>query len=267
MSPETAVYYFEKAKLCYNLGEIDNSEVHAEKTLELDSTYKDAHVLLGRIYLAIPNFGMALDEFNAALRLDKNFAEPYFYKGMTYAIAGDTTKAVSSFVTATEQYSEYYEAYIELGLIYAQHSGEDRKLADQYFDNALEIKPNSIEALLAKGISSQDNGDYVMADSCYKLVLNVDPMFEVAYYNMGYVHLLSYRDDAPKEYNDSIIILALEDFSSAIEINDLYVTAYYNRGLCYSLIDDVNSAKVDYATAVKLEPSFAMAQEALNSLK
>jgi len=266
MSPETSIYYFEKAKLCYNLGEIDNSEVHAEKALELDSTSKDAHVLLGRIYLAIPNFGMALDELNAALRIDKNFAEPYFYKGMTYAIAGDTMKAVSSFITATEQYSDYYEAYVELGLIYAQHGGDERKLAEQYFNNALEIKPNSIEALLAKGIYCQDNEDYIMADSCYKLLLEVDPAFEVAYYNMGYVHLLAYRDDAPKEVNDSVIILALEDFSSAIEINDQYVTAYYNRGLCYSLIGDVNSAKVDYATAVKIAPDFIRAQQALDEL-
>ena len=34
--------------------EFDNCEQYALKTLELDSTAKEAHLLLGKIYLALP---------------------------------------------------------------------------------------------------------------------------------------------------------------------------------------------------------------------
>ncbi len=266
MSPETAVYYLDKARLCYNLGEFENSIAYAEKTVELDSTSKDAHVLMGRVYLGIPNYGKALDAFNRALKIDKYFPEPYFYKGMAYARLGDTVKAVSSYITATEQYSEYYEPYLELALIYAKHEGEERERALLYFDNALDIKPNSIEALLAKAIYLQNNAGVEMADSCYRQILELDPSFEVAYYNMGYIHLMAYRDDAPQAYNDSVLVLAVEDFSSAINLNSNYVQAYYNRGVCYEQLGEKVNAKTDYATALKIDPNFELANKALRKL-
>ncbi|HAE31242.1 MAG TPA: hypothetical protein DCF89_09010 [Flavobacteriales bacterium] len=272
MSPETAIFYLEKAKLLYQLSaqgmtkEFDNCEQYALKTLELDSTAKEAHLLLGKIYLALPNFGKALDQFNAALRIDKYYPEPYFFKGLTYARAGDTAKAVSSYITATEQNPEHYDSYMELGILYSKHDGEERNMAQLYFDNALEIKPNSIEALLAKGIFLQDNNNFQLADSCYNSILELDPKFEIAYHNKGYMHFKTFKDDLDQESKDSVLILAIEDFTSAIGINDQYVQAYHNRGLCFELMGDYVSAKVDYATALKIDPSFTLSLNALNAL-
>lgn len=267
MSPETAIFYYDKASLLYNLGDFENSLVYAEQSIELDSTSKESYVLKGKIYLGVPNYGKALDALNAALKIDKYYAEPYFYKGLAYARAGDTVNAVTSLITATEQYSEYYEPYMELGLLYSNHEGEDRERALLYFDNALEIQPNSVEALLAKAIYLQNNGQLDLADSCYNQILAVEPKFEVAYYNKGYIHLMQYKDTQSKQYNDSVLVMAIEDFTSAIDLNDQYVQCYYNRGLAYQYIDDIVSAKVDYATALKIDPDFELANEALRNLR
>ena len=272
MSPETSIFYLEKAQLLYALSaqgvtkEFDNCEQYALKTLELDSTAKEAHLLLGKIYLALPNYGKALDQFNAALRIDKYYPEPYFFKGLTYTRAGDTAKAVSSFITATEQNPEYYDSYMELGVLYSNHDADDRQMALLYFDNALAIVPTSIEALLAKGLFLQNNGKLALADSCYNKILELEPNFEVAYQNKGYVHLMTYSDSWEKEKNDSVLVLAIEDFTSAIDLNDQYVQSYHNRGLCYELMGDFISAKVDYATALKIDPFFTLSVNALNSL-
>lgn len=266
MSPETPIFYQEKAKLLYNLAEFDNCEQYALKSIELDSSAKESHLLLGKIYLAIPNYGMAMDQFNAALRIDKFYHEPYFYKGLTYTRAGDTVNAVSSFITATEQFSDYYEAYVELGILYSNHEGADRNRALLYFDNALQIEPNSIEALLAKGIYLQNNQNLELADSCYNQILNLQSDFEVAYYNKGYIHLLSYQNNWNVEKRDSVLTLAIEDFTSALNINSQYVQSYHNRGVCHELMGDVLSAKVDYSTALKIDPFFALSENALKSL-
>ena len=69
-----------------------------------------------------------------------------------------------------------------------------------------------------------------------------------------------------KEKNDSVLILAIEDFTSAIDLNDQYVQSYHNRGLCHELMGDFISAKVDYATALKIDPFFTLSVKALNSL-
>ena len=266
MSPETSIFYQEKAKLLYNLAEFDNCEQYAMKSIELDSTAKESHLLLGKIYMAIPNYGKAMDQFNAALKIDKFYAEPYFYKGLTFARAGDTINAVSSFITATEQFSDYYEAYIELGILYSNHDGEDKKRALLYFDNALQIEPNSIEALLAKGIFLQNNQSLELADSCYNLILNLQPDFEVAYYNKGYIHLLTYHNEWDKEKNDSVLALAIKDFTSAVNINSQYVQSYHKRGVCYELMGDTLSAKLDYSTALKIDPFFDLSEYALKSI-
>ena len=80
------------------------------------------------------------------------------------------------------------------------------------------------------------------------------------------MHFKTFKDDLDQESKDSVLILAIEDFTSAIEINDQYVQAYHNRGLCFELMGDYVSAKVDYATALKIAPSFTLSLNALNAL-
>lgn len=267
MSPELGIYYLAKSRICYKQGLIEQAELYAKAAKQRDSQLKEAYLMLGKIYLGIPNFDGAIAELDSALMIDKFYADSYFYKGMTFARAGDTLRAVSSFQTAVQQDPDMYKAYLELAMLYEKNESEDRKLALEYYDNALAIAPESIEALLAKGKFCQDNGMIPEAFISYSKIIDIDNTFEVAFHNRGYLNILLYEDGGSADYNDSIMLAGVNDFSNAIKLNSNYVQAYHNRGLCFETLGDVVAAKLDYATALKIDQTFVPSQQGLDRLQ
>lgn len=266
MNNDASVYYFEKAKIMYALNDYENSEIYALETLERDSKYKEAHLILGQIYLRIPNYEMAMSRFDSVLYIDQYMPDPYFYKGMIFARVGDTLKAISSLQTAVEQNSDYFQAYLELANLYALNDSDDQLLALNYYNIALDLYPNSIEALLLKGTFCQGKGLYDEANMCYDKMLELEANNPVPFYHKAYVNMLQYSDDQPRKSRDSLLSATISLLDQAINIDPSYVEAYHNRGVCYEYLGDIPSAKTDYATALKVDPEFTLANEALDAL-
>src|SRR5947207_7795453 len=107
---------------------------------------------------------------------------------------GDTTHAVSSFQTATEQNPEYYDAFIQLGNLF---SLKKNNLALQYYDKALELKRNSPEALYGKAMFFQENEETDTAEVLYLKILESAPDYKDALFNLGYINLI-YKNDLGK---------------------------------------------------------------------
>src|SRR5690606_14123540 len=97
----------------------------------------------------------SLDYINKSLKIDKLIAKGYFLKGKVYSETGDTTRAISSFVTATEQDNKYEDAFYDLGIIYAARKNP---LALEYYQSVLQINPNNYEAKYARTKFLQDIG-------------------------------------------------------------------------------------------------------------
>ncbi|MDQ1328991.1 MAG: type pilus assembly protein PilF [Candidatus Poribacteria bacterium] len=70
--------------------------------LKIDSKYKNAYSLLGRLYLQQGEFKKAETAFEKALNIDKKFAEPQFFLGELYRQEN------------TDQAVIHYQAYLEL---------------------------------------------------------------------------------------------------------------------------------------------------------
>ena len=79
---------------------------------------------------------------------------------MIFKEVGDTAKAVSSFQTAVENNPDYYEAYLQLGMLY--YSILD-PLALNYLDNAINLNPKSVIGLYTKAMYFQKTDDIDMA--------------------------------------------------------------------------------------------------------
>jgi tetratricopeptide (TPR) repeat protein len=174
-------------------------------------------------------------------------------KGMNFKEAGDTTKAISSMQTAVEQENNYYNAYIQLGLLCAaQHN----KLAEDYYANALRIQPSSLEALYDFGRLYQDEKNYPKAIEMYLRILSLNKDIFDAQYNLGYIHM------SEKKYTE-----AMKYFSEAIRIEPKNPKGYYGRGYCYQMSGDVQSATDDYKNTLTLEPNFALAKKGLKEMK
>ena len=110
---------------------------------------------LAKVDVLLRSYEPALKRINEALRIDDRLDEAYFLKGRLYLETRDTVKAVSSFQTAAEVNPERYDAFIQLGLLYAEAQND---LALEYFRTARSLRPNSIEALYDEAIFLQETG-------------------------------------------------------------------------------------------------------------
>lgn len=245
-------YYLLKAELQKKEGGYADAKRTLDKCLLIDNKNVQARIELGWMAFIIQNYKQAIEYADAALKLNVYAAEAYYLKGMIFSEQKDTAKAISSFITATEQESNYYDAYIQLGIL---HLNKKNVLARDYFKNAVNIKPNSSEALYNYAYACQQFGDYNEAISTYQKMIDIKP-FREPYYNLGYIH---------QEYLNKPAE-AIEFYNKAIQISPFYHTAYYNRGLCYETLGDFKNAELDYRKTLSIASDYDFAAISLERI-
>ncbi|MBL4667937.1 MAG: tetratricopeptide repeat protein [Flavobacteriales bacterium] len=242
-------FYLLKAELLKNQDRLKESKLVLDKCMFIDNNNLKARIELGWLALISRNYKQALDYADAVLKRDVYNAEAYYLKGMIFEDKQDTTLAISSYITAVEQENDFYEAYMQLGLL---HLNQPNSLAKDYLKNALRIDSNSLEALYAYAIACQEKGDYNEAIETYYKILSIDEYRE-PYFNLGFIH---------QEYL-KVYDVAIEHYTKAIEVEPKYVDAYYNRALCYELQDELKKAEKDLRYALELSPQYTNAAIAL----
>lgn len=221
-----------------------------EKAVKLAPNNVSAHMKLAELYLYVEMRQEALNEINAALRLDQKFPKAYFLKGMIYKEIGDTSLAFSSFMTTIEQDANNGSAYEQIGLLFADRG--DKRAVD-YYKNALRINPKNSLTRYNLGIFYQEQGAIESAMEVYKELVAIDPNYADAYYNMGYI---IYTQNKSVEK-------ALEFFQKATITNPGYAEAFYMRGLCQEDLGKKDIAIADYKESVRLNPKFDLPKNAL----
>jgi tetratricopeptide (TPR) repeat protein len=230
------------------------SKKSLETVLRLDPENKDALLKLAEIYFFAKQYESSVKFIDKVLAIDVHLAKAYFMKGMNFKEAGDTGKSISSFQTAAEQDPQYYDAYMQLGMIM---STKKNPLALNYYNNALRIQPESQEALYGRAMFMQESGAYNQAIDDYKKILSLNPSSRDAHYNQGYIALLYQKD-----YKT-----ALRHFEDALKADPHDAEALYNRGLCNELTGNRDAAKRDFENTLKENPDFMAASERLKNLK
>ena len=243
-------YFLALADICFKGLQIQKSIDAYKKAISINPKSTEAHMKLSELYLYLKAYPSCLSEANEALKIDRNIAKAYFIKGFAYKETGDTSKAISSFQTAVEIQSDYYDAYIQLGNIEAARK---HKIALQYYNNALRLQPNSTEALYNRGLLFQNMGELDKAVIDYTFILKIDSRYADAHYNLGYIDLAYLKD-----YKS-----AITHFTDAIRVNSQYAEAFYNRGVALELSGDSKSAKKDFRQALSIVPTFKLAKDKL----
>ncbi len=246
-------YYLIQADVMFANLLIPQAKKAFEKCLQLDPKNIDAWLKMAELHLYIKKYKECIQYANEALKIDKHKGKAYFIKGFVYKESGDTVKAISSFQTCVEQEPENYDAYMQLGIL---NSNKNNKLAPQYFGSALRLNPKSVEALYGRGLYYQNNKDFNKAFEDYTAILQIDPKYKDAHYNLGYIHLVYL-----KVYDQ-----AIKHFSDAIACDQYFVQAYYNRGLCYENVGDIAAAEADFKHALSIFPSYKLAKDGLKRL-
>lgn len=239
---------------------LEKGKYHYEYVIGKDSLNTAAYLGMGRMYAILDNNAAALFYLNKSLMIDPYQSEPYFMKGMIYRSDFMQTgrqeswdMALTSFQTAIEQDPDNYSAYIQLGVMYDQLGDST---AVDYYNSALDIYPESMEAWYNKGMFYQTRGKIDEAFSCYRTINSIDSTWAEPYYNQGYLHLL-----VTKEFDSAIYY-----FDRAVTFDPEFYQAYNNMGLAYEEKEDYVSARYYYTKAIELNPDFKLAKDNLNRL-
>jgi tetratricopeptide (TPR) repeat protein len=164
---------------------------------------------------------------------------------MIFKEFGDTAKSISNFQTCVEQDPRYYDAYMQLGLLFSKKKD---KLALDYFDNALSIDSSKIEVKYGIAMYYQEVSEYEKALEIYRGLVVEFPQDERPYYNTGYVY-----------YKMRNLAKAKSNFERAIKVDPTYADAYYMLGLCAEDIRDYKTAQSFYRQTLNLEPKHDLA--------
>lgn len=248
------MYYYSLADADFIIGHTRDSKDEFQKCIDLDPKNTDAMLRLGEIYFDVKKYDDAIKLIDQALKVNPYIARAYFLKGMIFLENKDTAKAVSSMQTAVEQDSKYYDAYIQMGLIFT-HKGNP--IALDYFSDAINARPGDVEAYYDKGMFYQSTGDYDNAIKAYQALLQVVPDYKFAYYDMGVIYYVQKKD-----YQQ-----AITNFSKAIQIDSTYSLAYYGRGNSYQQLNEDEKALGDFNAAVHYNQGFSAAANAFKQLK
>jgi tetratricopeptide (TPR) repeat protein len=255
MDPKIPEYHVTKADVFFSIGKVNDAVNCLKHARSLSEEDIQSLLKLGEIYFFLKDYKASLKYLDTAARIDDTRPEPWLMSGFALAEAGDTSNAIRYFNETLKRDKNNYRANIYLAVIYTHKLNP---LAVEYYQNALNIKPESAEAYYNLGKYYQDAGNYNEAIDAYLAVtkLKDDMGFrDNAYYGLGYIHIELKVWDTARDY-----------FGLAIQENPGYFQAYYAKGYAHERLGDLMNAKAYYEKALEINPGYGTAREALVSV-
>jgi tetratricopeptide (TPR) repeat protein len=236
-----------------------------EKALELqpdnsDYLYLDAYIdgmasVRGLFNLDRP---YNADELNAAyealaksvlLEQQKpNSAEPFILKGQIYAALKDNVRAKETLEIAVKIDPKNDFAKMRLGVV-AYNDG-NVELAKELLKEAASLNPKSKWSSLWQGVIASESGQIEEAELHFSKSLQIDPRFDLAFYNLGWTYLSS----KPRNYEKAEL-----NFRKALTLNPDYKEAFYGLGMVYGYQRQYKISANYLSKAIELDNSFLTA--------
>ncbi len=212
-----------------------------------------ALIQLATTYSQQGDYEKSFRYINEVLKVDPKFRDGYVLKGTNYLQLGKRDLAKSSYQTAIDQDPKFFEGILFLGTLYQQ---DGDPLCIEYYTSALQLRPNSIDAMYNLAYGYQELNKYEEALSVYREMAIKDPEFTPSFFQQGSIkQSLNDIDSAQFFYN------------LTLQKEPRYVEAWHNLGMCYELKKDRSKALQAYAKALKYNPDFELSRNAADRLR
>ncbi len=201
------------------------------KAMLLQSRNAEVPYQMGQIYFLQKNYSQALRHYDIAIQFDSLKAIYDFAKGFLYEAQGKTQQAIQFYEKSIQKDSTFLKGYAQLHDIYA-YTLKNKPKAAFYNDKMLTI-----------------NGTQPLA-----------------HFNEGRKRLEEAGAIKDKTLFKEKIATAIVAYSDAIKSDPAFAKALYDRGYCYFLIDNYESATQDFEKVVSLDAKHYQAQFMLGSI-
>jgi len=266
------------AHLYLKLEAYDAAEFWYRRAIQRDPLFDDSYEHLGNLLEKTERYDEALVVYQTLQRIRPNDWEVHCCMGNCYYAQGLFEKAKQCF-TASLQLSNnpHWKGLMaqSLARLHQEHL-PDKMVARQYLYMALEFTPEILDNYMMLGMLLFEAGDLTNAEIVYERALVYfadnaqvaaslgylrwmkqdiegatrfyhkamarDPLYEIAYNNLGVISL----------DHQGNVLTAVDLFIQAIELNPQYALAHYNLGRAYSLSGDKLEAAVAFKRAQEL---------------
>jgi len=199
------------------------------------------HNNIGLAYDRLGRFEAALEELNAALLLDPDYAEVHNNLAVTYHKMGMTDKAEKELREAIRLNPGYSEAYCNLGNIYASSGRLEEAIGK--LQEALRINPDYVPAHNNLGDIYALQNRNTEAINEFREALRIDRNYAPAMNNLGNIF-----------FESGMYEEALKEFQEALNIDPFLPEAYYGMGQVYYELKSYERAAQAFIKAVYISP-------------
>jgi tetratricopeptide (TPR) repeat protein len=179
----TSAYHFQLADFLLDQKRFDEARVHYLQGLARVPFHADARTRLGNLYSAQQNWPAAREQYERALRLNRNSPGVHFNLGTVLATQGHRAEAIHHFTRAVELAPSFAEARNGLGYAFALQG--DLPAAIEQFRQALAIKPDLAGAHLNLAEALARNGELEPAQAHFEAALKLQTNYAKAHVGLA----------------------------------------------------------------------------------
>ncbi len=220
------------------------------KQVEDNPDNPEGHYELGKVYIEQKKYQAAINQFNKATRLKKDYGEAYREKGIALFYLRRFIDSEKAILKSYKLNPAQPNIATDLGSIYLANGSLSKafrylKVA-QKRENNLDIVFNNLGAAHAK------TGESKKALKLWKQALKINPNIPETHVNMGVIY--EKMGDKKK---------ALIAYQKALKLEESNAMAHFNLGVIYAKEKKFQKAVKEWETALSLE---ARDENILNSL-
>ncbi|NEU77159.1 tetratricopeptide repeat protein [Hassallia byssoidea VB512170] len=242
----TAGDFYLKASEKYSQKDYKGAIADLNQAIRLNPNYAQAYYNRGIARDDLGNKQGAIADYNSAIKINPNYASAYVNRGVVRNELGDKQGAIADYNTAIKINPNHANAYVNRGNVRYKLGDKQGAIAD--YNSAIKINPNDAQAYDNRGVVRYELGDKQGAIADFNTAIKINPNYANAYVNRG---------NARNELGDKQAAIA--DYNTAIKINPNDAQAYYNWGVVRYELGDKQAAIADYNNAIKINPNYAEA--------
>jgi len=199
-----------------------------------------AHDLKGVILKKEGKFDQSMNAFEKATELAPDYAISWYNYALVQQSLGQYKKAKANLDKAIELQENLSKAYFDRAKLMKKLGEREEALAD--YNKVIDLKGQSHqEALINRGLTKKLMGDYAGALTDLNQAVSGDPRNAELLKNRGNLYLLL-----------GLSRKAVDDYTSAIRIDNGYGEAYYNRAMAHFILLDKVSGCFDLEKSLSL---------------
>jgi Tfp pilus assembly protein PilF len=208
---------------------------------------------LGLAYKSKRLIDMAIEQYLAAIKINRFYHDAHYNLGIAYESKGLTDKAIRHYQKAIKLSPAYSKAYNNLGNIYASQGLIDMAI-EQYLA-AIKINRFYHDAHYNLGNVYVSKGLIDKAVEQYLLAVKYNPDHPNAHHNLGVAY-----------YSKGLLEKAVKHYLVAIKLKPDYPKAYNNLGIAYKSQGDIEQAISAYKNALRLNPGWELPRKELEEI-